>query len=118
MDISDKWCLWDQCYLISSLMTQMKGSSAPSENLHDIKLSSAVDTPEGWDAIQRDLDKLEKWAHGTLMKCNMISCKVLHLGQDKPSETPPAVLHPGLESQAQEEHGPVGASPEEDHHDD
>ena len=33
----------------------------------DIKLWAAVDTPEGWDATQRDLDRIEQRAQVILM---------------------------------------------------
>lgn len=40
------------------------------------KLNGVVDTSEGQDTIQRDLDNFKKWAHGNLKRFNKAKCKV------------------------------------------
>ena len=47
-------------------------------------LSGAVDTLGRRDAIQGDLDRLEKWAFASLMKFNEAKCKVLNMGMSNP----------------------------------
>ena len=52
--------------------------------MDDNKLSGAVDSLEGRDDIQRDLDRPESWAYVNLIKFDKTKYKVLNLGWDNP----------------------------------
>ncbi|KAK4814970.1 hypothetical protein QYF61_007875 [Mycteria americana] len=57
---------------------------APSLEVFKARLDGALSILEGRDAIQRDLDRLERWAHVNLMKFNKAKHKILHMGRGNP----------------------------------
>ncbi|GAB0179843.1 cAMP-dependent protein kinase inhibitor alpha [Grus japonensis] len=49
-----------------------------------LTVCGVVDTLEGRNAIQRDLDRLKRWACANRMKFKKAKCKVLHVGRRNP----------------------------------
>jgi len=58
-------------------MTDSEIECTLSKFANDTKLSGAVGMQEGRETIQRDLNKMERWACVNLVRFNKANCKVL-----------------------------------------
>ncbi|KAK4829956.1 hypothetical protein QYF61_008087 [Mycteria americana] len=58
--------------------------STLSKFANDTKLGGGLDSHEGRESLQRDLDRLQSWAITNHMKFNKTQCWILHLRQGNP----------------------------------
>ncbi|GAB0175520.1 hypothetical protein GRJ2_000017200 [Grus japonensis] len=78
-------CLYNSLNLQDVLKKGLEG--VVNKFADDTKLGGAVDSIEGGEALQRDLERLENWAITSHVRLNKGKCQILHLGRGNPGYT-------------------------------
>lgn len=91
METSDEWVLQGSVLgltLFSSIVNDRESEikCSLSKFANDTKLCTAADILKGRYAVEGDLDRLERWAYGSLMEYNKTKCEVLHVGWGNPKQ--------------------------------
>ncbi|PKU31303.1 rna-directed dna polymerase from mobile element jockey- hypothetical protein [Limosa lapponica baueri] len=87
VEASDEWCSSALGPVLFNIFVGGMDSGTEctlSKFADNTKLCGTVNTLERKDAINRDMDRLERWDRLNLMKLNQAKCRVLHLGHSNP----------------------------------